>query len=89
MSRVRENRMHGSTGGDWKRTTTCVTAPVPDPTNLPDTGAASLRLSRRVLRTVEADRTRLKLLGVHAQSGDSYLESTLKSTEAAKACGQA
>src|SRR4051812_37272749 len=30
--------MHGSTGGDWKRTTTGVTAPVPDPTNLVSVG---------------------------------------------------
>jgi hypothetical protein len=28
---VRENRTHGLTGGDWKRTTTSGTAPVPDP----------------------------------------------------------
>ena len=34
MSRVRENRMPGSTGGGWKRNVTNVTAPVPDPTNL-------------------------------------------------------
>jgi hypothetical protein len=28
---VRENRTHGLTGGDWKRTAACGTAPVPDP----------------------------------------------------------
>ena len=31
MSRVRENRTHGSMGGGWKRNTTRVTAPAPDP----------------------------------------------------------
>ena len=29
VSRVRENRTHGSTGGDWKRNTYGVTAPAP------------------------------------------------------------
>jgi retron-type reverse transcriptase len=28
---VRENRTHGLTGGDWKRTVAYGTAPVPDP----------------------------------------------------------
>jgi len=37
------------------------------------------------LRTVEETRTRLNLLGVRAQSGDSYLESTRKPAEAARA----
>jgi hypothetical protein len=32
VSRVRENRMHGSTGGGWKRDPTGVTAPAAYPT---------------------------------------------------------
>jgi hypothetical protein len=35
VSRVRENRMHGSTGGGRKRNANNVTAPAPDPTKLP------------------------------------------------------
>jgi hypothetical protein len=35
VSRVQENRMHGLTGGDWKRAVICGdSAPVPDPPTL-------------------------------------------------------
>jgi len=48
---VRENRTHGLTGGDWKRTAACGTAPVPDP-------PTSCALANRLYATKRGERLR-------------------------------
>src|SRR5438045_452332 len=43
VSRAREKRMHGLTGGGWKRTRPPRTAPAPGPTELRDLGGSLVR----------------------------------------------
>jgi hypothetical protein len=62
VSRVRENRTHGSTGGGRKRNANSVTAPAPDPTRL----LGTLAFVTAMLRTREVPTAPLILYAVGA-----------------------